>query len=141
MSFHEITRLDLPASYSSLETARTQLEATLARWPNLNLTEASLYNLQLALHETLTNIIEHAYEGIADGRIEIIFYFDQAHAQLMIELHDWGISFDPTVTPLPNFGHPQEHGYGLFLIHSLMDEVIYQTENNDNVWRLVKKLA
>lgn len=141
MSFRQITAVELPADYSSLETARTSLESVLAHLPGLPQSESSLYNLQLALHEILTNIIQHAYQGSPTGRIRLIFSVDEIDRQLMIETHDWGRPFDLAATPTPDLDHPQEHGYGLFLIHALMDQVTYLPQDDGNTWRLVKNLA
>jgi len=57
-----------------------------------------------------------------------------------IDLYDSGQSFDLDNTPTPNLEQPQVHGYGLFIIRSLMDEMIYQPQPGNNHWSLVKHL-
>jgi anti-sigma regulatory factor (Ser/Thr protein kinase) len=45
----------------------------------------------------------------------------------------------PEVQP-PNEKEAQTSGYGLFLIHSLMDEVRYHPWPQKNHWQLMKRL-
>ena len=45
----------------------------------------------------------------------------------------------PTVVPAPQLGELQEHGFGLFLVRELMDEVAYQADATGNRWKLVKR--
>jgi serine/threonine-protein kinase RsbW len=58
---------------------------------------------------------------------------------LTLWFHDTGASFDPTVVPTPRLGELQEHGFGLFLVRELMDEVEYQANASGNCWTLVKR--
>jgi serine/threonine-protein kinase RsbW len=99
--------------------------------------EKAAYNVQLAVHEAATNIIEHAYSGRADGRVEFVF---RAHGScLEIEISDHGQGFDLDAVPLPPLSEPQEGGYGIFLIKNLVDEVSYQSDPvTGNRLRLVK---
>ncbi|MBK8988817.1 MAG: ATP-binding protein [Chloroflexi bacterium] len=99
--------------------------------------DSLFYNIELAVHEACTNIVEHAYAGIS-GRIEIAFTLLEEPRQFIIELHDRGQSFNLADVVAPNFEQPQTSGYGLFLVHQLMDEVAYFPEPGNNRWRLVK---
>jgi anti-sigma regulatory factor (Ser/Thr protein kinase) len=59
----------------------------------------------------------------------------------VVDLRDSGQAFDlPSIQP-PNENGVQTSGYGLFLIHRLMDEVQYSPETGNNRWRLVKILT
>ncbi len=97
------------------------------------------YSLELAVYETCTNIVQHAYSDFS-GRIELELSLEKQPQRLVIDLYDTGRSFNMTDAPQPNLEIPQEHGYGLFLVHQLMDDVSYQPENGKNHWRLVKYL-
>ncbi|MCB8987612.1 MAG: ATP-binding protein [Ardenticatenaceae bacterium] len=99
--------------------------------------DSLFYNIELAVHEACTNIVEHAYAGIS-GRIEIAFTLSEEHRQFIIELRDRGQSFNLADVQSPDLEQPQTSGYGLFLVHQLMDEVSYFPEPGNNRWRLVK---
>ena len=137
--------LDFPASYKSLDLARACVQALIEDVPALlkgdtGFADIAIYNIQLAVHEIMTNIIEHAYKNDPAGRIHLTLLFDPSRPSLTIELDDKGISFDKPRVQLPDLNHAQEHGYGLFLTHKLMDIVEYSTTQNGNHWHLVKNL-
>lgn len=131
--------LDLPASYTYLNLVSACIGALLERVDGLANRKTLTYQIQLAVHETCTNIVEHAYAG-QRGRILIVLsYLDDAR-QLVIHIQDNGASFEFSGYQQPNLGETQESGYGLYLIHQLMDEVDYQPFPEKNQWRLVKHL-
>ncbi|MBK6325819.1 MAG: ATP-binding protein [Chloroflexi bacterium] len=101
--------------------------------------ESLFYNIELAVHEACTNIVEHAYAGIS-GRIDIAFTLDESLRQFIIELNDRGQSFSLSDVVAPDLSQPQTSGYGLFLVNQLMDEVTYFPQQGNNRWRLVKNI-
>ena len=50
--------------------------------------------------------------------------------QLTFYLHHWGEDFEREAIPAPIFNGEQESGYGLYIIDSYTDEVIYSTDEN-----------
>ena len=101
---------------------------------------SSAYNLQLAVDEAVVNVISHAYQDTPSGLVELTF--ELWSDRLVIQVRDWGASFDPSSIPEPDFGQPQERGYGVYLIRRLMDNVIYEegTENGNCV-TMIKMLS
>ncbi|MEO7909887.1 MAG: ATP-binding protein [Roseiflexaceae bacterium] len=136
----EVIRLDLPATHKYLNILGACISELLARVENVIEREAISYNLQLAAHEACANIIDHAYAGDLGRRILVIITLTECPRQLIIELQDTGYSFDPATVPQPNLNEAHDHGYGLFLMHSLMDEVTYTSRPEGNHWTLVKHL-
>ena len=61
-----------------------------------------------------------------------------------LTLTDWGRAFDPEIAPLPDVRAPLEQrepgGLGLYLIHTLMDGVAYESMNGVNRLTLKKAL-
>jgi serine/threonine-protein kinase RsbW len=100
--------------------------------------ERLVYQVQLAVHETCANIIEHAYAG-ADGEITIVFTMSEGPASFMVDLYDTGRAYMPVKVELPDIKDAQLK-YGLFIIYQLMDEVVYSMEMGKNHWHLVKKI-
>lgn len=132
-------RLDLPATPRYLNVLGDCIAALLSHVNTLPDSQATIYNVQLAVHEACANIIDHAYDG-QGGRINITMALNWQPPQLTIELVDTGKSFDPSAVPPTNLDEPHVRGYGLHLMKQLMDEVVYQTASNSNTWRLVKNL-
>lgn len=92
--------------------------------------ERDVYNIQLATDEAASNIIEHAYEGVNDGLLEISCGVNGS--AITIVLVDYGESFDPSVVPVPDLkadlSERKIGGLGIFLMRKLMDEVRYEAE-------------
>jgi anti-sigma regulatory factor (Ser/Thr protein kinase) len=110
---------------------------------NGKFSEKDIYNIQLASDEAASNIIEHAYEGISDGVLEISCGLKKD--VLTIILVDHGESFDPSDVPAPNLkadlSERKIGGLGLYLMRKLMDEVHYDADpkNNRNTLTLIKR--
>ena len=85
--------LDLPASYRYLNVLGECIGAML---PEDSETATAL---QLAAHETCTNIIDHAYAG-GSGRIEATLTHDHKQHTFLVETRDFGgNTFDLTLIP------------------------------------------
>ena len=100
-----------------------------------------LRKLELALEESLVNIIQHAYPD-SPGGIEIHFtpYYDY----LIFTLRDQGFPFNPLLAqPKIASGSLEERtegGLGLLLIREFMDEMYYTRQDPYNILTLVKKI-
>ena len=136
----DVIRLDVPATHKYLNVLGACITEMLSRVDGLQEPAVVAYNIQLAVHETCTNIVDHAYGGAPDGRIVITLTLATGPRRLVVDLHDTGRSFDPSTVPEPDLERGQVHGYGIFLMHSLMDDVAYAAGADGNRWRLVKHL-
>lgn len=105
--------------------------------------DRDVYNIQLATDEAASNIIEHAYEGVSDGLLEISCGVNGS--DITIVLVDHGESFDPSEVPAPDLkadlSERKIGGLGIFLMRKLMDEVRYQAEprKNRNILTMTKR--
>lgn len=135
----KVIRLQLPANFKYLNVLGACVGAMLDRVEDLADREIVAYNVELALHETCTNIVAHAYAG-KTGRIDVALHLEDDPRRLVIDLTDNGISFNLDATPVPNLAEAQVNGYGLFLIRELLDEVTYEPGEEENHWHLVKLL-
>lgn len=135
-------RLDVPADIRYLNVVGACARALLERAPGVKEAEILYYNVELALQEVCTNIVQHAYGGkrSATARIDLGFTYSERERLLTIELVDTGQPFDTGEVPEPLLDEAQVHGYGLFLVRNLMDEVTYSSSPAGNCWRLLKKL-
>lgn len=97
------------------------------------------FDVELAVHEICNNIIEHAY-GHENGQIVALLSYERATNCVNINLYDRGKFFDETTVPQPDMNIPQTGGYGLFLVHQLLDGVTYSRNEDGNHWLLTKFL-
>jgi serine/threonine-protein kinase RsbW len=102
-----------------------------------------LYDIQLAVDEACTNIISHGYAGMDPG--SIILDLDIGLDRIVVTLTDFGHSFEPSNTPMPDVNAPIEErelgGFGLFFIQQSMDDMSYQVTEDGNKMILTKYLA
>ena len=139
MAKDNIFHLDIPADLRYLPVVGACLGAILQRTDEIPDPDTLRYNMELAVQEACTNIVEHAYAG-QTGRVLVQITLDTIPRRLVVDLRDTGKSFDPDQVVEPNLDDIQIRGYGLFLIKELMDEVNYNPGPKDNHWRLVKNL-
>jgi len=108
--------------------------------------EMELAKIELACEEALVNIISYAYPEKGIGEIEITCLIQDN--QIEIRLKDQGVPYDPvsnaaTYKQIMQNPDPIElrklGGYGIFFILTLMDEVSYKREGDNNVLTMVKK--
>lgn len=85
----------------------------------------AVYEIGLAVAEALTNIVRHAYGGRTDRLIELELAIDDN--ALRLDIGHSGTPYDPETYEPPDLDEPQAGGYGVFLIHSLLDEVVQDT--------------
>jgi serine/threonine-protein kinase RsbW len=105
-------------------------------------TDKDVYNIQLATDEAASNIIEHAYEKIPDGILELSC--DVREDLITIILIDHGESFDPSEIPLPDLkadlSDRKIGGLGIFLMRKLMDDVHYEVKpGKGNILTMIKR--
>jgi anti-sigma regulatory factor (Ser/Thr protein kinase) len=104
--------------------------------------DKDVYNIQLATDEAASNIIEHAYENIPDGTLELSCGMQEDAIKII--LIDRGESFDPSEVPLPDLkadlSERKIGGLGIFLMRKLMDEVHYEPKpDKRNILTMIKR--
>jgi serine/threonine-protein kinase RsbW len=104
--------------------------------------DKDVYNIQLATDEAASNIIEHAYEGVNDGVLDLSCGLE--NGAIRIILTDYGEPFDPSAIPLPDLkadlSDRKIGGLGIFLMRKLMDEVHYEPrDDKSNVLTMIKQ--
>jgi len=104
--------------------------------------DKDVYNIQLATDEAASNMIEHSYENIPDGVIDLSCGMEGD--KLRIVLVDYGEPFDPSAIPMPDLkadlSDRKIGGLGIFLMRKLMDEVHYEPKpDKSNVLTMIKR--
>ena len=110
---------------------------------SFGLNEQQTYDVQMAVDEACTNVIEHAYRGKPDGTID--FVCEQRESELIVTIQDFGEHFDPKKVRVPKTGDPlsrrQIGGLGMFFMHKLMDRVEFtSTPGRGNLLTMVTKI-
>lgn len=83
-------------------------------------------DLKVATSEACTNVLEHAYQGQPESACpSIMIRLHVKEGELRVEVEDCGSGFDPKRLPKvdPEQRVKEEGGLGIYLMHSLMDEV------------------
>jgi serine/threonine-protein kinase RsbW len=97
--------------------------------------------LALAVDEASTNVIEHAYRGAANRRIEL--RFDDRGGELRVEVADDGEAVDPREVPQVDLGRYASErrtgGLGMHLMGRIMDSVTFRKDARGNVCCMVKR--
>ena len=106
------------------------------------LDDRAVYEVQMAVDEACSNIIEHAYGGEGHGPIECICRVEDEG--LTVVLYDQGRRFDPSSVPAPDLSSRLEDrtggGLGLYFMRQLMDEVRFEfTPDAGNRLTMVKR--
>lgn len=101
---------------------------------------AARFDLQLAVEEACTNVIQHAYRG-SGGEVEVCFEVDGQ--DVIITLRDHGRPFDPKLVVRPDLKQPLEErqigGLGLHLMEKLMDELHFIFAEDGNTLVMMKR--
>lgn len=108
------------------------------------LDERATWQVQLAVDEAATNIIQHAYDVNERGNITLSWRCEENN--FIIILHDQGRGFDPKDVPPPDLLAPLEDrqigGLGIYLMTRLMDEVHFDFDpHTGNLVTMVKYMT
>ena len=114
---------------------------TLAEWiDTLGLPEQLSMPINLALEETVTNVMLYAYPGKSG---QVLVECDKSD-KLVFTITDSGIPFDPTQQEDPDVTQSAEErpigGLGIFLVRQIMDDIRYERKEDKNILTLTKKL-
>ena len=101
-----------------------------------------VFRVSLVIEEQVQNVLDHAYSdgrSAADGLIEVAITSEDDGVE--IEIIDDGPPFDPLPqAPEPDLTSPVEErrvgGLGVYFIRTLMDEVVYSRESDQNRLRM-----
>jgi anti-sigma regulatory factor (Ser/Thr protein kinase) len=132
---------------ATLENLRTVSHFLRGFGQRLSLDERTLFHLDLALEEAVTNVVDHAYPRGSTGAGEMVLRADVVEGSVRLTLTDWGAPLDPDAMQPFDLDAPVEAriqgGMGLHFIHSLMDDVVRSTApapGGPNTLTLVKHI-
>jgi sigma-B regulation protein RsbU (phosphoserine phosphatase) len=133
-AYVEVTRLAIPAAFGALETVTRLIHAVL-QGHRMELRD----RVALAVHELCVNIVHHAYAG-SKGTIDL----EVRHGKNILEiiLHDTASNRyqRPDKIVMPNPDDMPQGGWGMSILHQVMDDVRYEGLSTGNRWHLVKRI-
>jgi serine/threonine-protein kinase RsbW len=136
----EKSRLAIPAR---LEEVRRACEFVVGAAEVAGLDERAVYHCQMAVDETLTNVIEHGY-GSESSQHEIEVICRTESDQFLITITDDSPAFNPLEHESPDPSAPLDErepgGWGIYFIRRLMDDVSYEWAKDRNCLTLAKGL-
>ena len=102
-----------------------------------------IYKVRLALDEILTNVVSYAYKE-GEGEVEIRCQIEDTPQTVILTIVDEGGEFNPLTVDEPELHAAVSDrpigGLGLFLVKTVMDEVSYRRENNQNILVIKKNI-
>ena len=107
------------------------------------LSDNQVCDVQMAVDEACTNVIEHAYHGKPDGTIDIVC--ERRGKDFVVTIQDFGERFDPKKVAHPKTRVPLSArgvgGLGLFFMRKMMDRVEFDfSSRRGNRLTMVKKI-
>lgn len=127
-------QLQLESDFSAVRHAAAQIRAFLQRHGVL---EEDVWACELAFVEGCNNAVQHAPEAGYTRQLLIEITCQKNEAELRIEDYGAGFAFPERVDLPPS---QEEHGRGLYLMKTLMDQVEYLRHETGNCLVLKKKL-
>jgi anti-sigma regulatory factor (Ser/Thr protein kinase) len=107
------------------------------------LPKSVLNDVNVALDEILNNTINYGY--LDDKRHEIVVSLSLAHGELVAEVRDDGMPFNPLEAPGPDLSGGRHErrvgGIGVHLVRSLMDDIEYARSDGSNRLRMRKRVG
>ena len=115
-------RVELPGCMDFVEPVE---DAALAVARTRGVSENEAYSLRVALHEALTNAVQHGCAGDPRRSVRLALRVERRH--LRISVADGGPGFDPRrlPDPLAEANLARRHGRGIFFMRRFADAVTF----------------
>ena len=130
-------RLQIENNISELNRLNALLEQLAKEW---KIPKEISFQINLALEEMVTNIINYVYEDKSSHTITLSFILHGS--VIIIQIEDGGRAFNPLTAPEPDTTEPAEKrkigGLGIHLVKKLMDTVTYARKNDKNILTIQK---
>jgi serine phosphatase RsbU (regulator of sigma subunit) len=97
----------------------------------------------VAIEEVFVNVAHYAY-GDGEGDVTLTIDFEEENRNVIIQMTDKGVAFDPLKKPDPDITLSAEEreigGLGIFITKKTMDLVTYAYKNGENILTMRKKI-
>ena len=128
--------LEIGSRLENVELVQIAVEAALQQLP---VEEVVAHQVGTAIREAVANAIEHGNQSDASKQVAVDFGIQGD--EIVIEITDEGVGFDPQTVPDPlepeNLLKP--NGRGILLIREFMDKVEYSFNNDRGTALIMRK--
>ncbi len=132
--------LEVQGEVNALHLVWNLLDQVMEDLPRAENLQQERYNTLVAVQEAATNVIRHSYGGSLTKPFRVEMELEGT--RLAVTLVDQGPPFDPTCVQCePDEDHPEEGGYGIFFMRSVMDRIRYSREEDRNILEMVKDFS
>ena len=118
-------------------------EAVEAFGEELGLLPKTIFQVNLALEELLTNTINYGYSQGSEHELTVTLEINQTDV-LNVEIRDDACPFNPLEVETPDIHQEVEDrpigGLGIHLVRQMMDEIEYRREDDHNVLLMRKQI-
>lgn len=104
-----------------------------------NISAAQVFDAELALSEAVVNVIKHTYRFDASQIVQLTVLWEEEDRRCTFLLEDSGKTVCPDTILSRDLDDLKDHGLGVYIIKSMMDEVIYSPRDNGCGNRLTMK--
>lgn len=126
----------IPTDYRWVRRAIHEVEEDLLR---MGIGKEDIGSVSIVLAEALNNVVEHAF-GDKTGK-DITLIIRQRSKSLLVEIRDSGRPMPKGRAPMGNhpmtefnqFDSMPEGGYGWFLIRELVQDLVYDRQDEENI--------
>lgn len=127
----------LPATVDSVDIVVDKMNEMLEA---VDCNENVRRQIDVAIDEVLSNIVNYAYEG-CEGEKNMYISFAVNSKMMVFRTYDRGIPFNPLLQEDPDImGEPKIGGLGIYLVEKIMSYVSYDYMDGMNVLTLKKDL-
>ncbi|NLE04957.1 MAG: ATP-binding protein [Crenarchaeota archaeon] len=143
MSEQEWAELEVESKYENLEVIGEFISKTMRGFGVKE--NKDIFDVQLSVDEACTNIIEHAYTGIENGKIWIKCKISESKKEFTVKIIDTGKAFNPNSIQTPDTKAELEDrkagGLGIFFMKQKMQSIKYAFEEKQNIITMKKFLT
>ena len=115
---YDTLKLSLPNQMPYLPVAQSFVREVAAHF---GFQGASLSQIELAVEEAVTNVMQYGYDAEESRAFDIIC--ERIPRGIRIVIHEMGMPFDPT--HIPQYHPGESAGMGVFLMKTMMDECTF----------------
>ena len=132
----------MPERHSTLSVPADLLSLrSLGPWLHDNLVDAgdtdptaTRSSMELAVQEICVNVVKYALADTEAAEILVTFQADAAGYTVTTE--DAGAAYDISTRPKVDLENPTVGGYGLYLVETLCEQMVYERVGQHNVWSM-----
>ncbi len=103
--------------------------------------DAEIFDTELAINEALANVIEHTYKYIQEEIIIVKLFWNEEKRECIFEIQDKGEPVDISKIGSRDLDDLKDHGLGVYLMKNIMSEIEFRPIKNGNILYMKKRFS